>query len=107
MKWQEGLTSVHALLYIEYTLITLWNAHDDDDDDVDDDNDNDDDDDDDDVDDDDDAGGFSQNFGVEVLGIDLSANMVDIAVERAAAEKMTSVSVIFCIIFYWLKINKI
>ena len=59
-----------------------------------------DDDGDDDDDDDDDAGGFPQNFEVEVLGIDLSTNMVDIAVERAAAEKISSVSVTFCIIFY-------
>ena len=54
-----------------------------------------DDDGDDDDDDDDDAGGFPQNFEVEVLGIDLSTNMVVIAVERAAAEKISSVSVTF------------
>ena len=32
-----------------------------------------------------------QTFGVEVLGLDLSDNMVDIAMERAIAEKLPSV----------------
>lgn len=33
-----------------------------------------------------------QTFGVDVLGMDLSANMVDIAMERAVSEKLPSVS---------------
>lgn len=32
-----------------------------------------------------------QDFGVEVLGLDLSENMVNIAMERAIAEKLPSV----------------
>lgn len=32
-----------------------------------------------------------QTFGVEVLGLDLSDNMVDIAMERAITEKLPSV----------------
>ena len=32
-----------------------------------------------------------QTFGVEVLGLDLSNNMVDIAMERAITEKLPSV----------------
>lgn len=36
-----------------------------------------------------------QNFGVEVLGLDLSENMVNIAMERAIAEKMPSVRLNF------------
>ncbi|KAJ8014799.1 hypothetical protein DPEC_G00019500 [Dallia pectoralis] len=34
---------------------------------------------------------MAKTFGVEVLGLDLSANMVDIAVERARKEKLPSV----------------
>ncbi|XP_008278560.1 phosphoethanolamine methyltransferase isoform X2 [Stegastes partitus] len=34
---------------------------------------------------------MAKTFGVEVLGMDLSDNMVDIAMERAIAEKLTSV----------------
>jgi len=34
---------------------------------------------------------MAKTFGVEVLGLDLSENMVDIAIERAAAEKMPQV----------------
>lgn len=37
--------------------------------------------------------GMFQRFGVEVLGLDLSNNMVDIAMERAAAEKLPSVCI--------------
>lgn len=33
-----------------------------------------------------------QSFGVEVLGLDLSENMVNIALDRAFSEKMPSVS---------------
>lgn len=33
----------------------------------------------------------SQTFGVEVLGLDLSDNMVEIASERALAEKLPTV----------------
>lgn len=32
-----------------------------------------------------------QTFGVEVLGLDLSDNMVEIAMERATTEKLPSV----------------
>lgn len=32
-----------------------------------------------------------QTFGVEVLGLDLSENMVDIAMERAITEKLPTV----------------
>lgn len=32
-----------------------------------------------------------QNFGVEVLGLDLSDNMVNIAMEKAVTEKLSSV----------------
>ncbi|KAL2077281.1 hypothetical protein ACEWY4_026785 [Coilia grayii] len=35
---------------------------------------------------------MAKNFGVEVLGMDLSANMVEIACERAAKEKLPQVS---------------
>lgn len=34
-------------------------------------------------------------FGVEVLGLDLSENMVDIAIERARTEKLHSVYIPF------------
>ncbi|XP_076015723.1 phosphoethanolamine methyltransferase isoform X2 [Genypterus blacodes] len=34
---------------------------------------------------------MAKTFGVEVLGLDLSENMVDIAIERATAEKLPSV----------------
>lgn len=43
-----------------------------------------------------------QSFGVEVLGLDLSENMVDIAMERAITEKLPSV----CLntpLSYWFK----
>ena len=40
-----------------------------------------------------------QTFGVEVLGLDLSENMVDIAIERAAAEKMPQVSLISALLW--------
>lgn len=36
-----------------------------------------------------------QDFGVEVLGLDLSENMVNIAMERAIAEKLPSVHLNF------------
>lgn len=36
--------------------------------------------------------GLFQTFGVEVLGLDLSDNMVEIAMERAITEKLPSVS---------------
>lgn len=37
-------------------------------------------------------------FGVEVLGLDLSDNMVDIAIERARAEKLPSVWILLLFI---------
>lgn len=36
-----------------------------------------------------------QTFGVEVLGMDLSSNMVEIAMERAVTEKLPLVSHVF------------
>uniref|UniRef100_A0A4W5KD42 phosphoethanolamine N-methyltransferase n=1 Tax=Hucho hucho TaxID=62062 RepID=A0A4W5KD42_9TELE len=37
---------------------------------------------------------MAKAFGVEVLGLDLSVNMVDIAIERAMEENLPSVSLI-------------
>lgn len=43
-----------------------------------------------------------QTFGVEVLGLDLSDNMVDIAMERAITENLPSVRVNVPM-SYWFK----
>lgn len=45
-----------------------------------------------------------QNFGVEVLGLDLSDNMVDIAMEKAVTEKLPSVR-LSILILCWLDLK--
>jgi len=46
-----------------------------------------------------------QTFGVEVLGLDLSDNMVEIAMERAIAEKLPSVCILLCMIPHHVGFN--